>query len=73
MKNENDNLMMNSTMKDSGYIGIGDKKSNRKSFFTITLPQLVEKIQNKIFDEITDDSRRFTRRRSKNYNTIQHK
>ena len=29
---------------------------NRKTFFTKTLPELVDDIQNKTFDEITDDS-----------------
>ena len=39
-----------------GYTGIGDNKSKRKTFLTITLPKLVEDIQNKTFEEITDDS-----------------
>ena len=56
MKKESDNLMMNNTIRDSGYTGIGDKKPNRKTFLTITLPKLVEEIQNKTFDEITLDS-----------------
>ena len=43
-------------MRDLGYTNIGDKKSNRKTFFTKILPKLVEEIQNKIFDEITDDT-----------------
>ena len=30
--------------------------SKRKVFFTITLPKLVEEIQNKTFDETTEDS-----------------
>ena len=51
-KNENDMLMMNNIIEDLGYTGIGDKKSNRKTFFTITLPKLVEDIQNKSFNEI---------------------
>ena len=36
--------------------GVGDRKSNRKTFFIKTLPKLVEEIQNKTFEEITDDS-----------------
>ena len=56
MKNENDILMMNNIIKDLGYTCVGDKKSNRKTFFTITLPKLVDENQNKTFDEITDDS-----------------
>ena len=52
MTNENDILMMNNIIRDLGYTGIGDKKSRRKTFFTITLPKLVEDIQNKTFNEI---------------------
>ena len=54
MKNESDNLMMNNFINDLGYTGVGDKKSNRKTFFTKTFPELVEEIQNKTFEEITD-------------------
>ena len=56
MKKENDILMMYNIINDLGYTGIGDKPSKRKTFFTITLPELVEQIQNKTFEEITDDS-----------------
>ena len=56
MKNENDILMMYKIINDLGYAGIVDKPSKRKTFFTITLPQLFEEIQNKTFEEITDDS-----------------
>ena len=56
MKNENDNLMMNNFINDLGYTRVGDRPSNRKTFSTITLPKLVDEIQNKTFDEITDDS-----------------
>ena len=56
MKNEDDILTMYNIERDLGYTGVGDKKSNRKTFFTITLPKLVDIIQNKTFDEITDDS-----------------
>ena len=56
MKNENDILMMNNIINDLGNTGIGDRDSKRKTFFTKTLPKLVEEIQNKSFHEITDDS-----------------
>ena len=56
VKNENDILMMNNIIGDLGYTGRQDRDSKTKRFFTITLPELVEQIQNKIFDEITDDS-----------------
>ena len=56
MKNESDILMMNNIIRDVGYTGIGDRDSKRKKIFTKTLPKLVEEIQNKTFDEITDDS-----------------
>ena len=35
---------------------MGDKPSKRKTFSRKTLPKLVEKIQNKSFEENTDDS-----------------
>ena len=56
MKNESDILMMNNIIRDLGYTGDVDKPSKRKTFLTITLPKLVEEIQNKTFEEITDDS-----------------
>ena len=56
MKNENDILMLNNIIRDLGYTGIGDNKSKRKTFLTEKLPKLVEDIQNKTFEEITDDS-----------------
>ena len=31
-------------------------RNQKKTFFTITLPKLVDDFQNKTFDEITDDS-----------------
>ena len=55
MKNENDILIMINMIKDLGHTAIGDRDSKRKTFFTITLSKLVEGIQNKTFDEITDD------------------
>ena len=39
MKNENDILMMDNIKSDLGYTGIGDRQSNRKTFFTITIPK----------------------------------
>ena len=56
MKNESDILMKNNTKNDLGYTGVGDRDSKRKTFLTITLPKLVEKIQNRTFEEITDGS-----------------
>ena len=56
MKNEYDILMMYNIIKDIGYNGVGDRDSKRKTFFTKKFPKLVEDIQKKTFDEITDDS-----------------
>ena len=56
MQNENDILMLNFIIRDLGYTGLRDYPTKRKTIFTITLPKLVEKIQNKTFEEITDDS-----------------
>ena len=56
MKDENDILMMYNIIRDIGYNGIGDRDSKRKTFFTKKLPKLVENIQNKTFEDITDDS-----------------
>ena len=56
MKNESDILMMNNIIRDLGYTGNYDRDSKRKIFLTKTLPKLVEEIQNKTFEEITDDS-----------------
>ena len=55
MKSEIDILMTFSVIKDLGYTSSVDRQSNRKTFFTITFPKLVEKIHNKTFDENTDD------------------
>ena len=52
MKNENDILMLNNIIRDLGYTGTGDNKSQRKTFLTETPPKLVEDIQNRTFDEI---------------------
>ena len=56
MKNESDFLKIYNIIRDLEYTGIEDRKSNRKTFFTKTLPKLVEEIQNKTFDDITDES-----------------
>ena len=56
MENESDILMMNNIINDLGYTGVGDRDSKRKTFLTITLPKLVEKIQNRTFEENTHDS-----------------
>ena len=47
---------MNNILNDLGYTGVGDRDSKRKTFSTITLSKLVDEIQNKTFDEITDGS-----------------
>ena len=56
MKNDNDILMLNNILNDLVYTGRGDIKSKWKIFLTEKLPRLVEEIQNKTFDEITDSS-----------------
>ena len=56
MTNENDILSRNIFIRDLGYTGYGDRDSKRKTFFTNKLPKLAEETQNKIFDEINDDS-----------------
>ena len=55
MKNESDILMMNNIIRDLGCTGIGDKSSKRKSFYTKTLPKLVQDIHKKTFDDIKDN------------------
>ena len=56
MKNEADILKMNNMKNDLGYTGLRDYPSKRKIFSTVTLPKLVEEIQNETFEEITLDS-----------------
>ena len=56
MTNENDELLMYKNINDFGYTGVDDRDSKRKKFFTITLPKLIEDIQNRTFDAIIDDS-----------------
>ena len=48
--------MRSNILNNLGYTGNGDRDSKRKTFFTKTLPELVEKIQNRTFDELIDDS-----------------
>ena len=47
---------MNNIIRDLGYTGRGDKSAKRKTFITITLPKLFEKIQKQTFNEIMDSS-----------------
>ena len=56
MKNESDILMMNNIIRDLRYTGRDDRDSKRKTFFLKKLPKLVNDIQNRTFEEITDDS-----------------
>ena len=56
LKNENDILMLKNIIRDLGYEGIGDIKSKRKIILTEKLPKLVKEIQNRTFEEITDNS-----------------
>ena len=56
MENENDILLNNNIINDLVYTGNGDRDTKRKEFFTITLLKVVDDLQNKTFDEITDDS-----------------
>ena len=56
MKKESDILMMSNFINDLGYKGFGDRESKRKTLFTKFLPKFVAKIQNKTFDDITDES-----------------
>ena len=56
MKNESDILMMDNIIRDLGYTGRDDRDSKRKTFFLKKLPKLVNDIQNRTFEEITDDS-----------------
>ena len=58
MKNENDILMMNNVINDLGYTSVGDRRPNRKTFLAITLPKLVDEIQNKNFKEIDLEGQR---------------
>ena len=56
MTNEEDILRMCNVIRELGNTGRGERQPSRKTFFTITLPKLVNDIQNKTFDEITDSS-----------------
>ena len=48
--------MMNIIKNHLYYTSVGDKQYRRKTFLTITLPGMVEVIQNKTFEEIMDSS-----------------
>ena len=54
MKIKDDILMMYNIVRGLEYTVVGDKKLNRKTFFTKTHPEVVEGIQNKAFDEGTE-------------------
>ena len=56
MKDEKGTLKMYNIINDLSFTGRADKSSKKKTFFTITLPELIEKIQNETFGEITDSS-----------------
>ena len=57
LKSENDILMSNNIIRDLGYTGDDDRESKRKIFLTITLPKLVDEIQNRTFNEIDLEGR----------------
>ena len=48
--------MLNIIINDLGCTAVRDRPSNRKTFLTLTLPKLVDEIQNKTFDEIDLES-----------------
>ena len=48
MKKGSNILMMSNVLSDLGYTGFGDRDSKRKTFFTKTLPKLVEKFNTKL-------------------------
>ena len=56
MKKENDIIMMKNILRDVGYTGKAGRVSNRKTFFTILHPKLVEKTQSKTIDEVIESS-----------------
>ena len=56
MKNEYDILMLNNIIRDLRYTGRDDRDSKRKTIFLKKLPKLVNDIQDRTFEEITDDS-----------------
>ena len=43
--------MINNIKNDLSYTGVGDRPSNRRTILTITLPKIIDEIQNKTFDE----------------------
>ena len=56
MKNDDDFLMLYNILKDVNYRSYKDRPSNRKYFFTNTLPKKVSEINSVRFIENTDDS-----------------
>ena len=56
MKTEDDYSTMSNIIGDIGYTDRGDRQSNRKTLITIKLPKLVDEIQNRTLNEITEDS-----------------
>ena len=50
---------MNTNKYELNHTGIGNKSSKRKIFLIQKFPKVVEKIQNKAFDEIMNDSDNF--------------
>ena len=56
MKNDDDFVMLYNILKDIGYTGNKDRRSDRKNFFTIELPKKVSEINNVNFIENTNDS-----------------
>ena len=70
MKKECDVLMMNKIKIDLVYTSVSDKSSKRKIFLTETLPKRIDKNQNKIIEEIIDNSDNLEGRRIENYHTI---
>ena len=56
MRSESDILTMSNNSSDLDYTGIGDRDSNIKTIFTKSFPKLVEKNQNRFFDDFIDDS-----------------
>ena len=72
MEEGNDILMKNIIKNDLNYTGVGDKSSERKTFLSITLPRMVEDIQNRTFEEIIHNSDKLEGQGVKSYHIIKH-
>ena len=72
MKNDEEFLMLYSILKDINYTGRRDRPSNRKTFFTIELPEKVSEIHYMRFHENTDDSDDLQGEGVKNINPFKH-